>query len=123
MSHRDLLTLFRIICYFAPTDVTLPESTPKEVRKVITLADSRIRITTAPTNFQCYFSQKVGDQIHLTRQVIEGEGVIIFYRPTADTLRIKEDMTCGMTFINAARSLFILVTRHDLPRQDFEINF
>ncbi|MCM1255920.1 MAG: hypothetical protein NC221_07365 [Duncaniella sp.] len=123
VSHRNLLTLFRIICHFSPAQATLPEESPKELRKTIVLADSRIHLTEKPSNFQCYIGSETESHNEQIYKVVKNEGVIVILHPTAESLKIKKQMTSGMTFINSDRSMFIAVTRHDLPRQDFEINF
>lgn len=39
----------------------------------------------------------------------------------ADACRLRGILTSGMSFYN--RRTIILVSRHDLPRQNFEVNF
>lgn len=120
---RQLLVLFRVICYFSPKEVTIPEGTPKEIRKVVSMADSRIHITNRPTNFLCFLGPQDDRWSVLSHDTIESEVVIVFIHPSSEMLNITNRLSRGMTFVNADHSMFIIVTRHDLPRQDFEINF
>ncbi|MBO5456482.1 MAG: hypothetical protein J6A20_08200 [Muribaculaceae bacterium] len=124
IPRRDLLTLFRIVCHFAPEEVTLPEGTPKSVRTTLRLADSRIRITNNASKFQCYFGKDSEARFRTLAPVVtDNEGVIVIHRPSSYMLRIKDTMAHGMTFTNGNGSMLVIVVRHDLPRQDFVINF
>lgn len=120
---EELKLLFRVICHFSPTAVTLPEGTPSDVVKTLALADSRLAITRDGAEFQYYHDSDIADAEfrRLTRVVLEGEGVIMLRRPSSGMCAIKDDMRCGMTFTDGCS--LIIVVRHDLPRQDFNVGF
>ncbi len=55
-------------------------------------------------------------------RVLHEEGIVVCRGLPSDTLAgLKSCLENGMTFTNGTVS--ILVSRHDLPRQDFEVNF
>lgn len=55
-------------------------------------------------------------------RVLHEEGVVVCRGLSPDTLAgLKSCLENGMTFTNG--TVTILVSRHDLPRQDFEVNF
>lgn len=55
-------------------------------------------------------------------RVLHEEGVVVCRGLSFDTLAgLKSCLENGMTFTNG--TVTILVSRHDLPRQDFEVNF
>lgn len=55
-------------------------------------------------------------------RVLHEEGIVVCRGLPTDTLAgLKSYLENGMTFTNG--TVTILVSRHDLPRQDFEVNF
>lgn len=124
MPVRHLLTIFRIVCYFAPEVITLPVSAPTAVRDTLRLADSRIRFIHEPSRFQCLSGDMPRDEFrYLAGHVIKDGGVLVIYRPGEEGDFIKDALTCGMTFTNGNASMMVVNVRRDLPRQDFIVNF
>lgn len=119
----ELKLLFRVCCHFSPSTVTLPAGTPAGVARTLKLADSRVKITQSATKFQYYNDADVAesDFRRLTCAVLEDEGVIMLRRPSPWMCAIRDEMQRGMTFTDG--SSLIIVIRHDLPRQDFNIGF
>ncbi len=122
VRSRELKLLFRVACYFNPSDVMLAASVPSELADTLLLADSRVNISSVPAEFQCYYGGIPNQEFwKLTAPVIRDGGVIVMFHSEPWMLSLTERMNYGMTFTDG--STLIIVVRHDLPRQDFEIAF
>lgn len=124
----DLSLLFRIICCFSPSEVGVFGGLSVQARKAIALADSRVRIVDMPAvglTPQMLYVAGGSDReavIEAVGRVFGKEGVVICHEVPSDMLaELKALLTSGMTFSNATST--ILISRHDLSRQDFEVNF
>ena len=105
--------LFRLVCEFAPSRVDALRLTDTE-REAIVLADSRVEVSADTTGIP--FAG-----IRLTAPGVE---VLVERNITGHDSRwaaLLASMTSGMTFTDGL--VGIAVIRHDLPRQDYEVNF
>ena len=105
--------LFRLVCEFAPSRVDALRLTDTE-REAIVLADSRVEVCADTPDIP--FAG-----IRLTAPGVE---VLVERNITGHDSRwaaLLASMTSGMTF--TAGLVGIAVIRHDLPRQDYEVNF
>ena len=129
-EYRELKVIFRIICDMQPSIILLPDSDSEAVRTAIGLADSRIRTLEADeADFSaispCPLLYVEGDK-HEAAGMADGvfrrQGTVIIRKASREfTTGIKSRLTNGMTFTNG--KMTVMVSRDDLPRQDFEINF
>ena len=55
------------------------------------------------------------------RHVLDGDGVIVFRGAGTLKRELTDSMRYGMTFTDG--NILIAVSRRDLPRQDFEVEF
>ena len=128
--YRELKVIFRIICDMQPSIILLSDSDSEAVRTAIGLADSRIRTLEADeADFSaispCPLLYVEGDK-HEAAGMADGvfrrQGTVIIRKASREfTTGIKSRLTNGMTFTNG--KMTVMVSRDDLPRQDFEINF
>lgn len=107
--------LFRLVVEFEPRSV-MSSHLSQDERRVITLADSRVQLPVR------------GSHNNFPAGAIElnaGEVTVVVVRDLhanpGEWQRICSQLDRGMTFTNG--TVGIVVIRHDLPRQDFEVNF
>lgn len=130
----DLSLLFRLVCFFEPSVFGVYGDFGVQPRKTVALADSRVRIMdmngsagsgdVVPDLLYAGTGGKYLDAIMLATafRVLHEEGIVVCRGLPPDTLAgLKSCLENGMTFTNG--TVTILVSRHDLPRQDFEVNF
>ena len=114
---RWLRVLFRLVCEFEPAEVCARALTAHELR-AIALADSRVRVGdnkpdgADKPNRPDICMRSVKGEVMIVRDIIAGAEC---WRELCDGL------ASGMTFTN--RRIGIAVSRPDLPRQAFEIDF
>lgn len=111
--HRLLL---RLVCEFEPTVIHSSHLSDVEHR-VITLADSRARLT-GHSPFPASFPPGVIEMLGKECRVIVIRDLSL---SPHEWPRIKAALDYGMTFTNGKTGIVVL--RPDLPREDFEINF
>lgn len=117
----ELKALLRIICHFIPSEVYVHPSAPDEISRTIRMADSRIKFSSEPRMFQCYFGDVSPDDLAKKSSIVtDGEGVIVLFRPTRQMKQLFESIEHVMTFSGDA--MYIIVSRHDFQTQDFEVN-
>ena len=124
IPSRELKLLFRIVCHFSPAEITLPSGTPGEVAETLRLADSRVKIVADATDFQYYHDvcDDGGEEFRRrVRHVLDGDGVIVLRGAGSLKRELTDSMPYGMTFTDG--NILIAVSRRDLPRQDFEVEF
>lgn len=105
--------LFRLVCEFRPSRIEAIRLTSRE-REAIALADSRTEVAVGVLD-------SFNSDIRLLGYDVK---VVIERNITGHDSRwtsLLDSMTAGMTFTNGHTGIAVL--RHDLPRQDFEINF
>lgn len=131
-SHRNRLNrLFRIVCDRHPLALILPDNFPEAERRTLLMADSRLSPLTPaeaesaplPSGRLMLCLHRLSEE-HLptARRVLSTEDstlVILDIRP-AQLSALKENLDHLMTFTNGRSA--IIVSRHDLPLQTFEIN-
>lgn len=135
-NRRRLGLLFRIICDRQPQTLVIPAGTLSETeRSVIALADSRLQ----PINLQDMTADLTAilpaehmllflpafktEHIQTARHILHSENsTLILFDITPQELSVLTDSIDHiMIFTN--RKAAVIVSRHDLPRQNFEINF
>lgn len=105
--------LFRLVCEFAPSRVDALRLADTE-REAIALADSRVEVC----------ADTPGIPFAGIRLTAPGVEVLVERNITGHDSRwaaLLASMTSGMTFTDGL--VGIAVIRHDLPRQDYEVNF
>lgn len=105
--------LFRLVCEFSPSRIEAIRLTSRE-RETIALADSRTVVAVGVLG-------RFNADIRLLGCDVE---VVIERNIKGHDSRwssLLDSMTAGMTFTNGQTGIAVL--RHDLPRQDFEIDF
>lgn len=130
----DLSLLFRLVCFFEPSVFGVYGDFGVQPRKTVALADSRVRTMdmngspgsgdVVPDLLYVGTGGKYSDAAMLATafRVLHEEGIVVCRGLPPDTLTgLKSCLENGMTFTNG--TVTILVSRHDLPRQDFEVNF
>ena len=107
--------LFRLVAEFEPESVMSSHLSQAE-RRVITLADSRVSLPVRGTH-----NNFPAGAIEL--KALEVTVVIVrdLKGNPGEWERVCRSLDYGMTFTNG--TIGIVVIRHDLPRQDFEIDF
>lgn len=106
-----LKLLFRLICEFQPAELQVPESLPDIERQAIMAADSRLRLTRAEA--------PVSYCLTAPASLPESGAVIIreISRPELEALTTERGYGMVFRYKHAA----VIVMRHDLPAQTFEI--
>ena len=130
--RRNLAMLFRIVCDRKPQTLVLPPDLPEAERRVIHMADSRLQpITpaealTLPAGscrlFIC-LPELSAENLQAGRRVLSSEdSTLVLLRADSQRLAtLKDGLVHIMTFTNGKYA--VLVSRHGLPMQNFEINF
>lgn len=125
--HR-LGLLFRLVCEFAPRRIILAGDAGVQERKAVRLADSRAAVADAPDaeimpGTLLYVRGAVDEGLlSLAGDILAADGVAVFGGVSrGECPRFRSLLRHGMSFGNG--DTLILVSRRDLPRQDFEINF
>lgn len=138
-GFRRASLLFRLVCEFIPDVVILDAELESSMQSAVRIADSRTRVL-APsavdvalplperTMLVCSssFISRICDgasrESAMLATVVENGGtVVVFGLDRRLFSAIKGRMRGGMTFTD--RHTYIFVNRHDLPCQDFEVNF
>lgn len=128
--------MFRLVCEFRPQSVILDPALGGCVREAVAKADSRVRCV-APDEAGCddelsdclmildgcsLECMQAKDVFRLIDRVLAGDGVVVVIGISRQLYAdIKNLMAAGMSFTNRRTAVF--VSRRDLPRQDFEVNF
>ena len=139
---RELSLLFRLVCHFRPAAVRVVGEPDEGVRGAVRLADSgavlieeRDRANGSNRSDGADGTDGVwlmvifedapladGGLVDEALEVLERGGGVVCRDVDAGMLAgLKSRLENGMTFTNG--HLTVLVGRHDLPRQDFELNF
>lgn len=130
-DFRDLAIIFRIICDVCPPLILLAAADTESIRATIAYADSRIPVRMACEDIAdssiadkslLYIYGDNTSAMTAAAKVFDREGIVVARDTTrAYTEAIISILRHGMTFTNG--QMTIMVSRHDLPRQDFEISF
>lgn len=136
---RELSLLFRLVCHFRPAAVRVVGEIDEGVRGAVRLADSGAVLIEGRDRANGSNGSNGGDGVWMmvifedapladgglvdeALEVLERGGGVVCRDVDAGMLAgLKSRLENGMTFSNG--HLTILVGRHDLPRQDFELNF
>ncbi|MDE5665025.1 MAG: hypothetical protein K2I31_03680 [Duncaniella sp.] len=129
-----LALAFRLVCEFRPTDVSVSGDMDfiEAISSTVRLADSRINVNRVAeadftverkTPMLCIIqSADSFDDVDFIESVFRREGAVAFMNASGkEADRLRGLLRSGMSFYN--RRAIILVSRHDLPRQNFEVNF
>ncbi len=133
-AFRRLALVFRLVCEFRPAVVSVVGDSDftAHIDRTVKLADSRIKTYSCseaadPSCMQnpgfCIIqsARNVNDMDFFDR-ALRSECMVAFMDVSgADDCGLRDLLTSGMSFYN--RRTIILVSRHDLPRQNFEVNF
>lgn len=128
-DFRRLALLFRLVCELHP-DSIISDGIGEDIRKTILLADSRIRLLSVTewmmddgsSGKSLYLASMSDCDTDVAERIFLEEGAMIMPVITAELCeRIKKRLISGMTFTNGRICIF--VSRRDLPRQDFEVDF
>lgn len=138
-EFRDNTVIFRIVCDLCPDLVLLGPDAREGLSATIGHADSRVPLmeidpdsaesralvseaVTAAVRPMLYLCSAPQGAAVAVREVFGREGIVIADSLPADTCEeLKSQLVNGMTFTNGRMT--VMVSRRDLPRQDFEINF
>ncbi|MDE6378172.1 MAG: hypothetical protein K2K72_05450 [Duncaniella sp.] len=107
--------LFRLVVEFEPLSV-MSSHLSQDERRVITLADSRVELPVRGSH-----NSFPAGAIELKAREVTVVVVRDLPANPGEWHRVRQQLDCGMTFTNG--TVGIVVIRHDLPRQDFEVNF
>ncbi|WP_289752993.1 hypothetical protein [uncultured Duncaniella sp.] len=133
-AFRRLALVFRLVCEFRPAVVSVVGDSDftAHIDRTVKFADSRIKTYSCseaadPSCMQnpgfciIQFARNVNDMDFFGR-ALRSECMVAFMDVSgADACGLRDLLTSGMSFYN--RRTIILVSRHDLPRQNFEVNF
>ncbi len=132
-EYRDFKLLFRLICDFSPDHVCIAigEGDDEAERAVVAAADSRIKITSVERFTEetersdrplIYIRKDHPEASGLMKAVLRRGGMLVLRNFSGSVVPEIRDAQKGvMTFSNGAMT--VIVSRPDLPRQDFEIYF
>lgn len=138
-EFRKASLLFRLVCEFIPDALILDPELGQPMQSAVRMADSRVRVL-APSAVDeamplpervmlvcgASFISRTNDRSSRESEIIStvmdnGGTVVVFGLDRKDFPTVKSRMKGGMTFTD--RHTYIFVNRHDLPCQDFEVNF
>lgn len=128
---RRLNRLFRIVCDLHPASAVISKDCGAE-RDAIRLADSRISlidpdeaVSTAelPAPTLLYSSRFTAGMLPLATRVLETDGSALCLHSADPEALVALRASLGHAMLFTNGSAVIIVSRHDFPRQDFEINF
>ncbi len=133
-EFRFLTCLFRIACEVRPTDAIIADRDGDIQRRILSMSDSTMKVhllekglnpdsINATLLYIGFFSdESIGNILTAVRKVISRQGAIICLDiPESFNSKLKDMLINGMSFTNGRMTIFI--SRSDLPRQDFEIDF
>lgn len=113
-ERKELRTLFRVICYFAPRKVWLAGCAPR-VAEVVRLADSRICVDCGEAPFAVVGPGFAGE-------LPAGYDVAVFMSGAGEqAMREWRRVEHGMHFTNGRMT--VIVRRRDFTPQSYEVNF
>ena len=131
-DRREARLLFRILCHFNPGNVVLSGNIPRWVHEAVTLADSRThvlspdKVTHAIDNPFFIIGAIDSNDIEsvagtITRHI--GSGMTAVVRDPSHNQAIVDKIASAVThgMIFRGDQSAIIVTRHDLPRQEYRI--
>lgn len=131
---RKASLLFRLVCEFQPAMVIVSgdEAFSQKVRRIVGLADSRPEVVghadvdaAALPGGRVMCVAASGDALcgqSLLDSVMGRDGVAVCLDTSGECVgEMRGRLRHGMSFYN--RRTLVLVSRRDLPRQDFEVNF
>lgn len=111
IAPERIKLLFRLICEFAPSEVSVPSTLSTAERTAILAADSRIRLTGTPASVS---------YCHTVPSTLPAGGVVIVADPPPGSIKaLTSRRSHGMVFTH--RGLAVIVMRHDLPPQTFNL--
>ena len=133
-AFRRLALVFRLVCEFRTAVVSVfgDSDFTARIDRTVRLADSRIKTYSCSGMANPPYMQNSGfciiqyarnfNDMDFFGRALRSECMVAFMDVSgADACRLRDLLTSGMSFYN--RRSLILVSRHDLPRQNFEVNF
>lgn len=132
-GFRRLTLLFRLVCEFRPAVIAVSDPSAHLLEcRAMNLASSAARLVDMTASEATDPNMLFFDGSRLTHETTEAvnntlgnQGVVIAVNCTRKNLRALRSLLSSsgvMTFTNHSGTI-VLVSRKDLPRQDFEINF